>query len=361
MPKVTVLLPTFRRNESGRLSKAIMSVLAQTFTDFELYVVDDGSTDGSAATISSFMKIDRRVIHYRFEENIGLPALTTIRAFRESQGTLIAWMFDDCEWEPTYLEIMVNAMEDTPSAGIAYAQCLAHYPDKSRVIGEPLDILRMKQGNNHIANGATIIRRSVFELIGWYDPRLVLVRNNDWDFLQRASNSIEFLFVEKVLCHEYGVALQDSLGNTYSIDINLRNAIKSCPNRLDLSIDRIDQIDILSLPEGINPTDEMLKSHLRLALEFAIKGWRTDILKRIELNKSFIRIAGPFGDIGALIKWWSSEYARDMKNQLAEKDIYISQQAEYIARQDFLLANSTFTAKIKRALKRILKINPDKS
>ena len=356
MPKVTVLLPTFRRNKSGRLSKAIKSVLAQTFTDFELYVVDDGSTDGSAETISSLMKIDRRVIHYRFEENIGLPALTTIKAFRKSQGILIAWMFDDCEWEPTYLEEMVEAMDKSPRAGIAYAQCQAHFSDKTQIIGEPLDIERMKQGHNHIANGATIIRRSVFESIGWYDPRLVLVRNNDWDFLQRACDSIEFLFIEKVLCHEYGVALQDSLGNTYSVDLKLINAIRACSNRQDLAIDRVEQIDILSLPDGVNPTDEMLKSHLRLAIEFAIKGWRTELFNRIALNESFVRVAGPLDNQGALIGWWSSEYTRDMKNKLAEKDNYIAQQADYIARQDILLTNSTLRAKLKRILRRIIRI-----
>ena len=88
---VSVLLPTYNRNDSGLLSNAINSVLSQDFSDLELLVCDDGSIDGSAETIRKFAEQDNRVKHIRFDENVGLPAYTTAVAFTQSIGQFIAW------------------------------------------------------------------------------------------------------------------------------------------------------------------------------------------------------------------------------------------------------------------------------
>lgn len=111
MPLVSVLLPTHARNKSGLLSKAISSVLAQDFSDFELFVIDDGSSDGSVETIQEFCNLDKRVRHIRFEENVGLPALTAAHALKQSSGKYIAWQFDDCTWMSNHLIDLVEAAQ----------------------------------------------------------------------------------------------------------------------------------------------------------------------------------------------------------------------------------------------------------
>lgn len=135
MPFFSIILPTFRCNESGRLARAIKSVLTQTQSDFELFIVDDGSTDGLVDTIKSFQN-DPRVKHIRFEKNIGLPALTCVSAFLQSAGDFIAWMFDDCEWDVTYLAEMRTLIDANPTTSIAYAQCAAHYHSDVKIIGK---------------------------------------------------------------------------------------------------------------------------------------------------------------------------------------------------------------------------------
>ncbi|MGY6129494.1 glycosyltransferase family 2 protein (plasmid) [Paraburkholderia strydomiana] len=333
MPKVSVLLPTFRRNESGKLARAITTVLDQSFTDFELFVVDDGSSDGSAETIQHFCRSDPRVVHVRFEENVGLPALTTAKAFRESHGELIAWMFDDCEWEPNYLHEMVSALDSDSSAGIAYAQCEAHFASGSQIIGEPVDIAKLKMGDNHIPNGATVVRREVFYLIGWYDPRILLVRNNDWDFLQRAVDSVKFLFVPKVLSHEFGVALADSLGNSYDTDFDLVKKITSTNRVAELHPDRVENCDILSIPADISLNEELTETYLRIVIQYVIKGWRQALFPKLASLNVFSSYTDVLSSQPEMLKWWSSAMAKSSYKQIEQKNIYIHQQIDYAEKQ----------------------------
>ena len=75
-PRVSVLLPTFCRGQSGLFSRAVEGVLKQTLTDLELIIVDDASTDGTAGLIREFMARDGRVSCLTHPTNIGLPAIS---------------------------------------------------------------------------------------------------------------------------------------------------------------------------------------------------------------------------------------------------------------------------------------------
>lgn len=100
MPAVSVLMPVF--NGERWLARAIESVLAQTFTDFELVVVDDGSSDGSAAIVESFATRDPRVRLVR-AVHAGEPA-TRSTALVEARAPLVAFLDADDEWLPARLE-----------------------------------------------------------------------------------------------------------------------------------------------------------------------------------------------------------------------------------------------------------------
>ena len=334
MARFSIILPTYRRNQSGRLRKAIESVLAQTFSDFELFLVDDGSTDGSAETIQSFVAQDSRVKHIRFEQNVGLPALTCVRAFLQASGELLAWMFDDCEWTPGYLDEMSGVVDAHPEADVVYAQCQAHFSGGVQIVGVPLDRDAILAGNNHIPNVSTVIRRSVFYKVGWYDPRIALVRNNDWDFLRRAVLAgISFHHHPKPLTHEYGVALPDSLGNYYFTDYALVDAITSADRLEELHPDHIESIDLVSLPKGVSLDEETLTTLLRVVIEFAVRGWRIPLFERIAHEPLFKTLDIPVSTIGDQIRWWEKINVAHWRQEVVEKDKYIQKQDKYIQEQ----------------------------
>lgn len=333
MTAFSVILPTYSRNSSGLLSKAIDSVLKQSFLDFELIVVDDGSVDGSSETIQMYKKVDSRVRHIRFSKNIGVPALTTAKAFMESSGDVIAWMFDDCEWRSNYLEAMYGLLENNLDADIGYAQCEVIYPDKTVIFGEPLDINRLKSGWNHIPNGATVIRRRLFDKIGWYDPRVLLLRNNDWDFWQRACDHTRFVFLPKPLAFEYGVGLSDSLGNSYSSDMDLVIKFSKIDRLSELQLPNIQDLNIFTLPNGLLLSDDELESYAAILIEFAIKKWNVNHISEIFNMDAFKKITINMASFFCLVPWLMDYRKKSFSRVISEKDLYIEEQLSYIDKQ----------------------------
>ncbi len=114
-PKVSVLLPA--RNAAATLTRAVRSVLAQSFSDFELVAVDDGSSDETGALLSGFAREDRRVRVLRGEGRGLVRALE--RGLAECRGELVARMDADDESHPERLAAQVAALDAEPGlAGI---------------------------------------------------------------------------------------------------------------------------------------------------------------------------------------------------------------------------------------------------
>ena len=109
-PKVSVIIPTY--NRAHLVGRAIRSVLNQTYQDFEIIVVDDGSTDNTEEVVKSFN--DPRIRYIRHEKNRGGSAAcnTGIRAAR---GEYIAFQDSDDEWLPEKLEKQMQVFENTPT------------------------------------------------------------------------------------------------------------------------------------------------------------------------------------------------------------------------------------------------------
>lgn len=250
MPLISVLLPTYSRNASNHLRNAIESVLAQDIRDFELLVVDDGSTDGSSETIIEIASRDSRVKHIRFERNVGLPALTCAEAFRQSSGNYIAWQFDDCEWTPTLLSSLLSAAQENPDAGLIYGQAEMSIGNSSIILGEEFNRETLTQ-RNIIPNCATLIRREVFQTLGWLDPSIILKRTCDYDMWLRISRHYQIAYVNKVVATENGLSLPDSLGNS----VTLISALAKKYQEHDRS--KYLQIDNLKNWEPFTPNDWM--------------------------------------------------------------------------------------------------------
>lgn len=107
-PAVSIVLPTFNRGDT--ILRAVRSILAQTFADWELELVDDGSTDGTQALVSG---LDPRIRIHR-QENGGLASARN-RGLRESRGRYIAFLDSDDEWLPHHLALCVAFLRANPA------------------------------------------------------------------------------------------------------------------------------------------------------------------------------------------------------------------------------------------------------
>lgn len=113
MAQVTVILPVY--NGERYLREAIDSVLAQTYRDFELWVCNDGSTDGTVDIVDSY--IDPRIRRVDNPHNMGLVA-TLNHAFSLVESPYIARMDDDDLWHPEKLELQMKLLESRPEVGV---------------------------------------------------------------------------------------------------------------------------------------------------------------------------------------------------------------------------------------------------
>jgi glycosyltransferase involved in cell wall biosynthesis len=216
-PEVSIMLPTYCRGDNGLLKRSIESVLSQTFSSFELIVMDDGSTDGTADLVSAYVKADERIIHVRHDGNCGLPALRVNEALLMARGDICAYQFDDDQWTANYLEKVAGALQRSPDFEVAYGLCKSTYDGFPHLLGGPFNYAQLLAGN-YIANNTLLHRRSVFERLGGYDMHLVMRRLCDWDLWLRWGREAAFLSVydEVVSIVEGGLA--ESLGKTVALD-----------------------------------------------------------------------------------------------------------------------------------------------
>jgi len=221
-PLVTVLLPTHARYRNGYLAKAVESVLAQDYANFEFIVVDDGSVDGSADYLRTLEAKDSRVKHMRFDINVGLPSLTLFQAFQESKGEFIAFNFDDTVLTPDCLTKLADRLIAEPELGMVYGQMVMHMPDGEITYGQEPDAVEIKKFN-YIGNASVMVRRKTFETVGWYDPHILLKPSCDLDLWLRMFKAVPVAYIPQVLSHEYGQFLIDSFRRAYYSFDDLRN------------------------------------------------------------------------------------------------------------------------------------------
>jgi glycosyltransferase involved in cell wall biosynthesis len=120
MPRVSIGLPVY--NGEDYVGASVESLLAQTFTDFELVIVDNASTDRTSEICRSFASRDRRVRYHRNERNIG-GGLNMNLAFELANGApFYKWAAHDDIHAPTFLERCMDALDRDPTAVLAFTK-----------------------------------------------------------------------------------------------------------------------------------------------------------------------------------------------------------------------------------------------
>jgi GT2 family glycosyltransferase len=175
MPTVSVITPAF--NAAGFLSTAVASVLAQTFADLELLIVDDGSTDDTLAVSRRLAAGDARV-RVLHQPNAG-PGPARNTAFREARGRYFAFLDSDDEWHPEFLASHVAVLERRPDIDVLIGNAWLRGGSRD---GRPA---RPVRGGGRVMSLAEILadedalfimavfRREVVEAIGGFDPALL--------------------------------------------------------------------------------------------------------------------------------------------------------------------------------------------
>lgn len=194
-PLVSIVLPTYKR--AHLLPHAIRSVLAQTYPNWELIVVDDNSPDDTAKVVGSFT--DPRIRYVKNEPNLKLPRALN-RGFSLARGEFLTWTSDDNLYAPRAIEAMVGRLQ-SGKCDLVYADYwLFSEQDEA---GRPLDPqhdrlpndVQLEKGN-HIG-ACFLYTRRLYETIGDYDPELFLVE--DYDFFIRASKKFRFAHLAQPL------------------------------------------------------------------------------------------------------------------------------------------------------------------
>jgi len=185
-PLVSIVLPTY--NGSKFLEEAIRSCLSQSYSHFELVIVDDASTDGTPEIIAGYESLDGRIRSVRHASNLGLPTALN-SGFAMTCGDLLTWTSDDNLYRPNALSVLVNFMKTNPQVDIVYTG-YSFIDEEGRVVGRH-SVLPSEELPYHNSVGACFLhRRRVYEKLGGYDIDASLVE--DYDFWLRAFGSFTF-------------------------------------------------------------------------------------------------------------------------------------------------------------------------
>jgi glycosyltransferase involved in cell wall biosynthesis len=202
-PLFSVIIPTY--NRAQKVVRAVDSVLAQTFTNFDVWVIDDGSTDDTAQALTSY----EGRIHYCRQKNAGASSARN-RGVRSSTGEYLAFLDSDDRWAPDKLESMAAAIAAHPDSGLFYSAC--------EVVNEAGDVLwvdrsRAVQGSaylpllmgNFLALSSAVVRRDCLERAGEFDPAVIPCE--DWDVWLRIARWYPITLVpETLVTFEYASA-----------------------------------------------------------------------------------------------------------------------------------------------------------
>jgi O-antigen biosynthesis protein len=207
-PLVTVIIPTY--NRADLLPRAIESVRAQTYTHWELFVVDDASTDTTPDVVGRI--VDSRVHYVRHSENRGGSAARNT-GLAQAQGDYIAFLDSDDEWLPTKLEKQIGRFAQlAPEVGLVYTGALIVRDNDVQKRQMPVyrgQLFRKLLLENVVIGGGSspMIKRVVLRIVQSFDENLPA--RQDIDFWLRIARYYLIDYVDEVLVVMY---MEDDLG-----------------------------------------------------------------------------------------------------------------------------------------------------
>ena len=219
MPKVSVIIPAY--NAMAYLPETLESVLNQTFTDFEVLIVNDGSSDGIVEWAAQIQDVR---VQFITQENQG-PSGSRNTGIWKSQGEYLAFLDADDIWEPTKLEKQIQCLEQNLDIGLIGCG-VAHIDENGDILdvfdaskSEGIELKRELFIFNIILCGSTpIVRRCCFEKVGFFEHS---IRGpEDWDMWLRIAKCYSISVIQEPL-----VRYRQHSDN---LSKNLRTMLQAC-------------------------------------------------------------------------------------------------------------------------------------
>lgn len=206
---VSIITPVY--NGQDFLDRSIKSVLAQTYENWELFLIDDGSSDNSVQIIENYLE-DNRIKLLRNESNSGIPT-TRNKGIENSTGEFIALLDQDDEWLPHKLEKQVSRfLEIDDSFGLIYSNVEVRtdqgiLSDQKKEIEPEASIqsnLELMLSRNLITSPTAMVKRKALEEVGLFDES-IRWGGDDYDLWIRIAHKFKFDYIDEVLCirHEH--------------------------------------------------------------------------------------------------------------------------------------------------------------
>ena len=273
MPRVSIIIPTYNRIDL--LLETLASVLRQTFADFEIVVVDDGSTDGTVDRMADLdprlsLLLLPRIGHLDTVRNYGLAA---------AQGNLIAFLDSDDLWRPDKLARQVALFDEQPGLGLTFTDVDVLLPDGSVT----LPVLTAKQKRSDgvfqrllsgcfIHPSTAMVRRSLFDRLGPFETNLV--SQGEYLFWMRAAQAMPAACLPEALVTVRRSAT--SMSQRHEITM-MRGAVAA--------LGRVTATEPLTLRQHLTARRTLARWHVHLArLEGDTAQARRDIRQSLRWN-----------------------------------------------------------------------------
>ena len=199
MPRVSIIIPAY--NASAYLRAALDSVIAQTFTNWEAIVIDDGSTDDTAQIVRASAPSFGGRLRYVYQKNRGLPGARNT-GIRHASGDLIALLDSDDLWMEHRLAAGVAAMDRKPEVALVHARVVKinpqgaivehpSYPPHKYLSGHIAENILTRRAHLHCPT--ILFRKSCMDAVGFFDETLRATEDRDMWFRIAEKYQVAFL------------------------------------------------------------------------------------------------------------------------------------------------------------------------
>jgi glycosyltransferase involved in cell wall biosynthesis len=295
-PKVSVIIPMY--NAAPYLAETLASVYAQTYQDFEVLLIDDGSTDDTLTVARSFESRARVLT----QVNKG-PSAARNLGFQHAQGEYLAWLDSDDLWHPDLLKTQVYYLEANSQVSLVYAESWAFIQHgASRVIVDKVGYainpdLRLLLFGDCIPTNTILMRRSCYEQLGGMNESLV--RAEDYEYLMRIAYSYNLAGIASPLAY-YRWRADSLVGDNRDIGRGLSDAV--------IALQTVEQLHPdLWQRTGVNRAQLLARLHIRAAHAWKRRGqWvqaLANVVKAFEYSRHPMVVRWVLA--AALLKRWS--------------------------------------------------------
>ncbi|WP_455369633.1 glycosyltransferase family 2 protein, partial [[Eubacterium] cellulosolvens] len=211
----SILMPVWNRSEI--VENSIKSVLSQTYKDYELIIIDDGSEDNLKEIIHPYFS--KKVRYYKIPHS-GV-SIARNEGIKYAKGDLLAYLDSDNSWYPEFLSVMYDSIiKNEAEAAYCRYNVYRRYPLNQKIYlhhlgGEEFNYTKLLDAN-YIDLNAFIHTRKIIEDVGVFDTKLK--RFVDWDLILRITSKYEPVFAQKVLVNYY----QNIFENTITLNEDIR-------------------------------------------------------------------------------------------------------------------------------------------